>query len=249
MKQPIHSLNILIFYSNPSPHYIKYLTQFINLSMNSDLLVYSMDSKGELGQLSVLTNLILDLTNNNNTYKSVLVYIENISILNNTIFYDKNWFNIFDCIKTNNIVMIYKETLMFKKSLFDFNVGCNEKELIIQHSQTNNILINKYYVYDNITINEFFDLIVRFDNNLEIFDILIERRPIQDNNLYVSFLYTNQKPLKSTLLLKNDILDNGLNNCILHVSRNNISTKLLKKINTKMIQYNKKKILEYISLK
>jgi hypothetical protein len=99
MKQPTNSLNIFIFYSSPPPNYLKYLTQFVNISMNSDLLIYSMDNKGELGQLSVLTNLILDLTSNHNEYLSVFVYIENISLLNNTIFQDKNWYNIFECIK------------------------------------------------------------------------------------------------------------------------------------------------------
>jgi len=250
MKQPTNSLNIFIFYNSPSPNYLKYLKQFVNLSTDSELLIYSIDNKGELGQLSVLTNLILDLTSNETEYISVLVYVENINILNNTLFQDKNWFNIFECIKTNNIVMIYKETLLFKKPIFNFNINCNEKELIIQHSQIENTLLNNYYVYDNITINEFFDLMIRFTTNLEIFDILIERRPIQDNNLYVSYLYTNQQPLKSLILLKNE---NGLSNktcsSLLQVYKNNVSITLLKKINTKMLQLNKKKILEYISLK
>jgi hypothetical protein len=249
MKQPTNSLNIFIFYSSPPPNYLKYLTQFVNISMNSDLLIYSMDNKGELGQLSVLTNLILDLTSNHNQYISVLVYVENLSIFNNMLFYDKNWFNIFDCIDTQNIVMIYKETLIFKKALFNYNATCNEKELIIQYLQTDNTLLNKYFIYDNITINEFFDLITRVNNKTDIFDILIERRPIQDNNLYVSNLYTNNQPIKSLLLFKNTYGFNEKNNSLLSITKNNINTTLLKKINTKMFQLNKKKILEYISLK
>ena len=252
MKQPINSLNIFIFYNIPSPNYLKYLTQFVSLSMDSDLLIYSIDNKGELGQLSILTNLILDLTTNDNEYRSVFVYIENISLLNNTLFQDKNWFNIFECINTQNIVMIYKETLLFKRPLFNYNVSCNEKELIIQYVQTDNTLMNKYYVYDNITINEFFDLIIRVSNKIEIFDILIERRPIQDNNMYISNLYTNTQPFKSVVLLKNINRITEINQAIyslLNICKNNVNTPLLKKINTKMFQLNKKKILEYISLK
>jgi hypothetical protein len=252
MKQPTNSLNIFIFYSSPSPNYLKYLKQFVNLSMDSDLLIYSIDNKAELGQLSVLTNLILDLTSNNNEYESVLVYVENISLLNNTLFQDKNWFNIFECINTQNIVIVYKETLLFKKPLFNYNVSCNEKELIIQYTQTDNILNNKYYIYDNITINEFFDLIIRVNNKIQIFDILIERRPIQDNNIYISYLYTNAQPLNSIILLKNTNRFKQINNTLnslLNICKNNVNTPLLKKINTKMFQLNKKKILEYISLK
>lgn len=248
----MNSLNIFIFYSIPSPNYLKYLKQFVNLSMDSDLLIYSIDNKGELGQLSVLTNLILDLTSNDNEYTSVFVYIENISLLNNTLFQDKNWFNIFECIKTQNIVMVYKETLLFKRPLFNYNVSCNEKELIIQYVQTDNTLINKYHIYDNITINEFFDLIIRVSNKIEIFDILIERRPIQDNNMYISNLYTNTQPLKSVILIKNMNRFTELNQAtysLLNICKNNVNTPLLKKINTKMFQLNKKKILEYISLK
>lgn len=252
MKQPNNSLNIFIFYSIPSPNYLKYLTQFVNISMNSDLLIYSVDNKGELGQLSIITKLILDLTSNHNEYLSVFVYIENISILNNTMFQDKNWYNIFECIKTKNIVMVYKETLLFKKPLFIYNVSCNEKELIIQYTQTDNILLNNYFIYDNITINEYFDLVIRVHNKIQIFDILIERRPILDNNIYTSYLYTNIQPINSIVLLKNSNIFQDINqqfNSILNICKNNVNIPLLKNINTKMFQLNKKKILEYISLK
>jgi hypothetical protein len=247
-----HLLGIFIFYQDPDKSYWNTLRSFLNLSLGlkyNDIFKYSIsDYRQDIGYLDIISLILDDMGRKKQTvYHNIIVYVENSILLSTNYHRDMFWYRLFDIFSVEYIVYIYKEQLEFDLLLFPYRVLCLNQNLMIDHTNIVQQLVNKVIILDNLNIEEFCSAIINCTDKTRLFDYLVNRYVIDDK---LTELYTNFKPTNEIELFNNLKYISGTEpmdrSIIIPIFVNNLSLKLLEIIYRELKKLQKKRLLNSI---
>ena len=232
-KNASQILGIFIFYQEPDVRYWSALQSFLHFSLGlkyEDMFKYSVsDYIEELGYIDIMSLILDDLSSRGNArYHNIIIYVENSILLATDYHKDVLWYRLFDIYQIEYLVFIYKEYLVFDKTLFPFKVSCTNENLKIEEANIDSFLINKVIVLDNLNIEEFCHSILECSFKTKLIDFMIERYSIDEE---ITELYTNFVPTNDVKLFYNykfSALKSKIDkNTIVPIYVSNLATKLL----------------------
>lgn len=246
LESPLFLL-VCIFYSAKSKQYLDYLSLFFKSCMKIDIIIYNIDDYDNHEQaFSLIPNdLETEITNTGSKYQTAIIYIENPIFMLHNKHKEFSWFKSLDFIKTNFILMLYKESVVIRCMSFRYMAI---KDNIIVEKREDIKLNNNFIVIDNISIENLQHYFLGVDQCMDLFGIIVHRGFFDDeDNLNYSYFYSNIPIYKSHNFIHT--ISNGYNlSDILTINMNSLNNILTNSLMNLITDEKRDRLLEYFNV-